>query len=313
MNHNSFNDLITRADDGDLNAMNRLHDLYYDNEYVFENFDKKSLEFYKDIVRDTQPYLLYHIAVLEFFINNNADGTFYYLNKSMEGKCSQAFYMMAIFVNENVFDYPIDYDTLMTAAMKMNNSNAFVDGGIECNDDEIRIAFFEKAASLENSHGIHKLGEFYYSINEFAIAVKYYEQSCTYNNKDAYFNLAMTYLTGKGNSKNDDIAMQLFKKSIKLGNSKAMTYVGNIYHMNKKYNKCKKYYKLAIKNNDYIACYNLGNMYIEQNNIKNAVKFFILGAKLGDNNSMDMALKYGVITTIEIDSLQKFHAEFSVV
>src|SRR5688500_5703712 len=183
MNRSSFNELITKADDGDLNAMNKLHDLYYDNECIFEIFDKKSLKFYKNVVNDAQPYLLYHTAILEFFINDNADSTFYYLNKSMVSKCSQAFYIMAIFVNEKVFDHLLDYDTLMTTAMKMNNSNAFVDGGIECNDDEIKVAFFEKAASLENSHGIHKLGEFYYSINEFAVATKYYEQSCTYNNK----------------------------------------------------------------------------------------------------------------------------------
>uniref|UniRef100_A0A6C0C7E1 Sel1 repeat family protein n=1 Tax=viral metagenome TaxID=1070528 RepID=A0A6C0C7E1_9ZZZZ len=312
MNISSFDELIAQADDGDLNAMNKLHNLYYDNEYVFENFDKKSLEFYKGIVNNAQPYLLYHIAILEFFINGDAISAFDYLDRSMQAKCSQAYYMMAIFINENVFDYPSDYDTLMTDAMKMNNSNAFVDSGIECDDDEVKVAFFEKAASLENSYGIHKLGEFYYSINEFAMAGRYYEQSCTYDNKEGYFDLAMMHLNGKGYQKNDKVAKQLLKKSIKFGNIQAMTQMGNMYRANQKYDKCKKYYKVAIKNNDPVACYNLGNVYVEQNNIKSAIKFFILGAKLGNDDCAKMALKYGVMTTMEMEDLQRFHEEFLV-
>lgn len=313
MDRDTFDNLLRLADNDDNDAMNKLHDIYYDYELVFETFCHDDVENYKCLGTKGRSYLLYHIFVLEFFFNDNPENALEYLWASMQLMCSQAHYTMAIMVNENVYSYDEDYDSLMLRAMKMGNSNAFVTCGIECEDEEVKIALLERAVSLTNTHGMHELGKFYFLTGEYTRAVQLYEMACNNGNNNVLFDLAMVYINGSESDGDARIGKKLLKRSIKYGNVSAMVFIANMYHANGKTNKSKQYYKMAAEKNDPIACYRLGKIYMDQNKMKHANKFLITAGKLGNVDAIGMALKNSMLTYSEAGELVLFHREYAVV
>lgn len=313
MDRDTFNNLLRLADNDDEDAMNRLHDIYYDYELVFETFNHDDVENYKCLGTKGRPYLLYHIFVLEFFFNDNPEDALGYLWASMQLMCSQAHYTMAIMINENVYSYDEDYDSLMLRAMKMGNSNAFVTCGIECEDKEVKIALLERAVALTNTHGMHELGKIYFSTKEYAIAIQFYEKAYNNGNVNALFDLAIVYINGSESDRDISVGKKLLKKSIKHGNVDAMVFIANMHYANGQYNKSKQYYKMAAEKNHPIACYRLGKIYMNQNKMRHANKFLITAGKLGNINAINVALKNSMLTYSEAGELVLFHREYAVI
>jgi hypothetical protein len=153
-----FDELISKADTGDKQAMYEFHNLCHDESIVKQIYDKKHINSCKKKVTDQKPYTLYKIALCEFFINNDLEKTLNYLERSMTAGCSQAFWTMATMICEEIFDEKYDPDELLKTAAKMKNSNAYIDIAINHDDENEKIKWFKKAIKMGNSNGFHKLG-----------------------------------------------------------------------------------------------------------------------------------------------------------
>jgi TPR repeat protein len=313
MDNNKFFDLIIKADNGESDAINQLHSMYHDYTYS-ESLVKEEITHFKKIVTNDKPYLLYHIAMAEFYLNKNLELCEYYLEKSIISGCSQAHFVMAMMIKEGYLVSDHDQNQLMKKAILMNNSNAWVECAIQCNNIDEKIQLFGRAIELGNTNAIVRLGQVYHDDKKYKLAKKYYKIACNNNDHRAYFNLGVMYREGEGVKINHKVALRLFKKSMKLGNIRAITSMGSIYDMKGNHAKCKKYYKIAIENNDPVACYNLGNIYKMNNKIEKGIKYFIQGARLNHHNSLMIMQKYGIfdldMTDDEIRNLCKFNKVF---
>jgi TPR repeat protein len=95
------------------------------------------------------------------------------------------------------------------------------------------------------------------------LARKYYKKACKKNHQHSLFNLAVIYKEGEGVTKNENKAIKLFKRSMNLGNIKALNNLGAIYCDRGDYYEGKKFYKQAMQQGCPLASYNLGKLYVQ--------------------------------------------------
>jgi TPR repeat protein len=119
-----------------------------------------------------------------------------------------------------------------------------------------------------------------------------------YNNINLYYNIlidkynnsdAMIYLANYYNNicKNKTEAFKYLDMAVKLNNSYAMVFIGDLYEENNNETLMLKYYKLSLELNNILSMYRLAIYYQNNNNIEEMNKHFILGIKLGDIDSME--------------------------
>ena len=331
----NFNDLITKANEKDVKAMNMIHNYYCLENYMTQDYNDDLIKLITEGANHNKPYSLFHLGIMNLLgsgIKKDFDKGIELIKKSMNVKCSQAYYLMAMLVLANQTQYELDYDQLITIAMQMKNSSAFVQRGIEYSDKDMKKSaeFFRKAIKLDNDIAIYRLGELYHDHKKYKLAIKYYNQAMSKNIHHACFNLAVMYREGEtknvhtshfklphqkdgeGVDINIDTAKELFTKAMDMGNVRAITCIGGIYEEQGNIKEAKKYYKMAIAKGDTFAKYNLGIIYQKEDKHKKAIKCFILGAKDGHTRSEQILVYDYNVTNLdmndkEIDQLLNFH------
>lgn len=210
-----FMELTTKANNGDADAMTKLHDHYWNDKDLLQNFDDNLVAFYESNVG---PYSLYQLGIMHFFgmgyekdINVGVE----YIKKSLAAGCSQAFVYMAVMVRECVIK-DLNYDELVDKAIVMGNFNGYIERGMANND----VKLLQKAADMGSSYALHKVGEYYHDLEDYKNAKKYYLKAIKHNVNHSYYNLGIMNLYGEGCKKNDDKAMKLFVKAKEFGNNR---------------------------------------------------------------------------------------------
>ena len=117
------------------------------------------------------------------------------------------------------------------------------------------------------------------------------------SNSDAFFYLAGFYADGTyGLPQDQGKANELLLKAGQLGCATAYYNLGIIYSngrgVESDAKKAKHYYELAAMNGSILARYNLGMMEGNAGNHQRAMKHFIISAKAGEDDSLDM-VKFG--------------------
>lgn len=107
------------------------------------------------------------------------------------------------------------------------------------------------------------------------------------NNTDALYHLGRLYENGWGVEKNEEKALDFYKKSTEAGEEKSALKVGNAYYLGKgvvkNYAEAFRWYKKAAEKGNYAALYNIGLMFDEGTGVrKDPVKAFEYYKKSGD-------------------------------
>ena len=320
LNSTDLLNLIIKADEGDSATMNMLHNYYSLEKYMTQKFDDGLIKVLTERANKNKPYSLLQLAIMHLTglgLEQDFDKGIDLLKKSINAKCSHAYYFMAILVAANQIDYEMTYDELISKAIDMNNSSALVQKGIEYSETNFKksVEFYKKAIELDNDYAIYKLGELYHDNKKYKLAIKFYRQAMDKNVDHAYFNLGVMYREGEGVKVDFEEAKKLLKKAMSLNNVRAITCIGELHHRSDNFEKAKKYYKLAIAKDDTLAKYNLGIIYETEEKHKKAIKCFIGNAKDGHYESQEKLLyKYNVtdldMTDDEIDEILAFHNTF---
>ena len=144
-------------------------------------------------------------------------------------------------------------------------------------------------------------------------AVHWYQLAASSGYSFAKLNLAVVYLWGVGVQKNPELALVLLQESAKAGNSKALTYLGDMYYMGIGVGQDKsageKWYEKAIKEHDYLAEYRmaviLSKTSMDTNDLKRSYSLLYESASAGFVPAM-----YGVgLLVVNHPSLDSYHDE----
>lgn len=315
-----FIDLITKADEKDVKAMNMIHNYYSLEKHMTQDYNNELIQLLTERANQNKPYSLLQLAIMNLLglgVNKDFDKGIELVKKSINMECSDAYHVMAMLVLTNQTEYEMSYDELITKAINMKNSSAFIQRGIEYSDTNMKKSseFYKKAIKLDNDYAIYKLAELYHDNEKYKLAIRYYNQAMNKNVHHAYFNLAVMYREGEGVDIDPKKAKELFEKAMEMGNIRAITCIGGIYEEWDDIKKAKEYYKMAIAKNDTFAKYNLGIIYQTEEKHKKAIKCFIQSAKDQHPRSQHLLIyDYNVtnldMTDEEIDGLLKFHYTF---
>ncbi|AYV77865.1 MAG: tetratricopeptide repeat protein [Edafosvirus sp.] len=297
---------VDKANNGDVESMNKLHVLYYYETHLLQNFNDKLIEFYQSGA--DKPYSSYQLALFELNGLNdkpiNFEKGIELLKKSMELGCSQAFVYMAMLKANKMTDYG-NYNELLETGMKMKNSNAFLLMAEDTTSKKKKVEYYKRAIDLGHTGTYYYLGQFYHDNDELKLAKKYYLLGTKANDKHCYFNLGVMMREGEFFEKDTDKAIKLFQDSFELGNVKAATCIGSIYQDEDDMENAEKYYKLAIDKDEMVACHNLGNIYNDDKKYKEAIKLYIKGALLGHLECMKKLSLFGVNVTSSEEDIDK--------
>ena len=180
MDYNSlFKTLVDKADAGDEDGKNKLHDLYANEIDEYQTLTKEQIDEYKDKCIQNKPYSLYHYGKLLWNgidIKQDKSEAIEYFIKSSIVNCSQAYYELAILHQTNATTYG-NYDELLDKAKELNNSNAVVLKGSEYeNTNPVKmIECYNQAINLGNSVAAGLLGVYYEFQFNFEMAKKNYK------------------------------------------------------------------------------------------------------------------------------------------
>jgi TPR repeat protein len=316
MNSNAdFIELVSNADNQDSKAITILHDIFFDEKYRNLEYDMNLINHFEREAVKNKPYSLYFLSMIYlagYGIDANKEKSIDLLKKSIEANCSQAYLALCIYNKYDICncnDYG-DFEMLIKKVKKMKNANVYLFLAFESPDEKLHVKYLKKAIKFGSSSAIYHLGTFYHDRYKYSQAKKYYLIGCDLDHSGCYFNLGIMYLEGEGVKKNVEKTIKLFTKAMELGNIRAITSIGAIYQDQGKYNQARKYYKLAIKENDPLAFYNLAMLYKYENKMFNAVKMFIEAAKLNHEQSMYIMNRINISLDAndeQINTMIEFH------
>lgn len=152
--------------------------------------------------------------------------------------------------------------------------------------NKMPYAYYKKAYMLENGIGTtvnEKEAQIFYKK-----ALELFEESVKSQPDDFLeYRLGSMYLNGKGCKIDIERAIYYFEKSIDAGNDMAACSLSMLYIKNNRSpEEIKKAYQLlhnsADKNNNALAQFNLGKLYLEQNKIKDGIKYLTKSADQGN-------------------------------
>ena len=321
-------DLLNKSNDGNRECINKLNNFYW--EYNLENINvDQLLQDNNAVMNKSYGYsFMARLYLYGTIVEKNIQTAIDLCEKSMQSECCDGYYLMPTMVLDKTID-PIKFGTyksLLNKSMELNNSNAYLLTAydlfetIKYNDDnkiyinkqaniDKYIELLNKSINLENSNALLKLGQLYhdgeYVEKNINLACEYYNKGCILNNSHCYFNMAVMYREGDLPI-NINKSIKLFKKSIELGNIKALTCLGHIYVCKHNYKNAKKYYKMAIEKNDPLACHHLSMLYENENKIMNAITILQKGSNLGCYNCFMRLNDYGISSNASKDDIMKY-------
>ena len=160
---------------------------------------------------------------------------------------------------KNLFLIAINYETLKKAAAQ----NLFKLSLYYLNKRDLKngLELMSIAAENGNLDAAQILAKTYYKMGEFDEAKKYFKIAANLGDKEAEEN----YLI-----------------AIETGNIEAMTNLGGIYIMQKKYEEAEKLLLKAVEGNDSFAYNNLGSLYLKQKKYDKAKNFFLKSIEMGN-------------------------------
>jgi len=136
-----------------------------------------------------------------------------------------------------------------------------------------------------NGMAVNTIGFWYWKIEDYTNAMKWYTQAYIDGNTTAKYNIGILYLNGMGVSKNKGLALSYFQKAC----------------LDKYENGCTKFKNTreeleldAIKNNNnltYNDLYNLAESYYIENNFSQTLKFFTQGYIIDTTSNWNIPLK----------------------
>jgi hypothetical protein len=240
-----------------------------------------------------RPYALYHLGIMYLNgtgVEKNKEHGLDLINQSANLGCSQACYTLSL------RDMSPKSNLFLSVAKQLNNANVYLDLASQnaVVDGKMCVEFLKRAISAGSTYAIAVLANYYYDQGQYKKAKKYYKMGCKKDNAQCLFNLATMYANEDFGKVNNKKAIQLFQRSYELGHHQAPTCLGNLYMQQDDFLKSEKYYLIAIKLNDSVACYNLGEIYKMRGQLEKAIRMFILGAKWGNADSNRMLVCYGI-------------------
>ena len=138
-------------------------------------------------------------------------------------------------------------------------------------NDESAMDWYKKSASQGYYLPMNKLGNEYYNQSDYEESNKWYKLAGEAGYDWGWYNLANAYRKGNGVEKDDDKAMELYKKAYDIGDAaagKSAYDIGTIYCDRDDYEDANKWYKLAGEAEYDWGWYNLANAYRKGNGVK---------------------------------------------
>jgi len=307
MNRTDFDSLLTAADAGDNDAINKIHDVYATITYLNNNFTAADVAVYQK--QPIGPYSLHHIALLIYMFNHDIVEFKKYLLESVDQKCSQSYVLLAYMIDHDIMEHDATFEELIDAAIKMKNSNAYIELGLKTTNEKKKIKLLKKAIKLGNRNAIHELGLHYHDTKNYDMAVKYYRRSIDSGAFLSHFNLAVMHREGEGVLRDTDKALQLFHVARENGCNRAATAIGSIFYERGDEDTAQQYFMEAIANGDPMACYNFGHMHKQRGNIFEAMRCFVEGTKRGSDSCKRELVRFGVINFDLTDAELKQHCD----
>ena len=239
------------ADQGNDLAKSTFGYLYEKSEIIKKDINK-AFEYYKKYANYECNAEAQYLIAIYFSENAEHQKYLYWLRKSAENGCTEAWYYLAM-----------DSD---------NNKESF--------------KWCLKSATIENTNAQNLLGNFYYGgigckkdINK---AFKWYKISAKQNNDLAQENLGDLYERGKGVKQNYKKAVYWYKKSAEQNNEYAQYSLGYMYEkgrgVKQNYKKAFKLYKQSAINDHPDGQYRLGYLYEKgkgtEKNLEKALEWY---------------------------------------
>lgn len=307
MNTNiAFINLTNKANIGDNTAIMELHNEYSNETDLKQDFNEELINFYKD--NKDKPYSMYYYGKMHLFglgVEKDLPKAIELLCQSRDLGCSQALVELAFLNKLDLYDKET-YDSLLQKGCEMENSNAFYCLGIDAKekgDDKEFLKQMKESHVLRNSNATHQFGQYYHDIGNYNQAKSYYKIGIKMNNKHSIFNFGVMYREGEGFQKNNKKAIKLFEQAIALGSIEALVCIGRIYQEEGDDDKAKECYKKAIMEEDPLAYYNLGLIYLDEDKRKKAIQMFLNGARIGHFRSIMKLNQLGIDPRTEDDEL----------
>jgi TPR repeat protein len=151
-------------------------------------------------------------------------------------------------------------------------------------DFQKAMEYYQNSLKKGYKKALNNIGLLFQNQNQFEKAKEFFELSMKEeNNHHAIHNLANLYEKGLGVPVDEDKAIDLFEKSIKMGNHSSMCSIGMLSEKKKNYKKSIEFYEMAIKHGNVNAYHHLGHLYLNgigvDKNIEKSIEFFELGSK----------------------------------
>ena len=150
-----------------------------------------------------------------------------------------------------------DKDTCRTAGAAYYNAERYTEA----------IPYYEKAIALEDNKGYVGLGAaYYYGLQDYPNAKKYFEMGCNKGNGDyaqaeSCYNLGLMYYNGNGVHKDYAKVAELWKKACDMQEATACNNLGALYYDGKGVSqdiaKAVELFKKACDMQEANACFNL--------------------------------------------------------
>jgi hypothetical protein len=116
-------------------------------------------------------------------------------------------------------------------------------------------------------------------------AFKYLQESAQMGNKQAQYNLALMYYLGDGVKQDTTKTLLLLEESAKQGYQKAIENIGRVAMQIMKFDKALYWLKINAKNGDIKANYLIAEIYIAQDDLKNAKVYAQKAINSGDKDA----------------------------
>ena len=156
---------------------------------------------------------------------------------------------------------------------------------------ETSLKWYLKAYQLGDIGALSFIGQAYYILEKYDLAIKYFNLACDNNIAEAYARLGNCYQEGKGVKRDIKKAVQLYKKSVELGSSLGMGLLAFCYKQGDgvtiNYKKAFELFFDASKEHDAIAYKQLGHFYYDSLYVKKdltkAFEYFYKAAIRGNS------------------------------
>lgn len=155
--------------------------------------------------------------------------------------------------------------------------------GTEVNIDKA-ISYYQKSFDMGDISSGYNLALIYVKRKDASKAIEYLASGLENDHIQSIKLLAQLYLSGEGVYKNVDIATNLFKRAIELGDVKSIDALAKAYYSNGDYENSFKYFSMGAQKGDLDCIYHLGVSYAKglgtRQDFSKALHYYQIGANL---------------------------------